>query len=110
MPRTNRRRFASRVGIFLVVLSVCGFLPSAHPADRSALVVAPDRVPFELSRRAVSKEAPLEIGDLSVASATEASTLIANAIDDAKIERCLAAGPKWLSRSADGTTLELLAP
>jgi hypothetical protein len=111
MPTTDRCRVASRVGTLLVMLNFCGFLSPAHPADRRSLVVAPDRVPFELSRNSVENGVLLKIGDLSVVSETEASALMSDrAIDDKQIEECLQAGPTWLRQSDDGTTLELLSP
>ncbi len=111
MPTTNRPKVAPTVAALLAIASLGGFVPTARSANSRELVVPPDRVPFELFRKSVVEGVPLKIGDLSVVSETEAGALTTNAaIDDTQIERCIAAGPKWLRRSADGTTLELQPP
>lgn len=111
MRTTGRRiRSAFAIGCW-ALLSLGGFASPAHPSNPDELVVRPDRVPFELSRNSVVDGLLLKVGDLSVVSETEASALTSDrAIDDKQIEQCLQAGPKWLRRSADGTTLELLPP
>ncbi len=112
MRRTDRFvHRATRSATVAAVICLSFLAGALRAAETQANAIAGASLPLQLSPNSILKGLPLQIGDLSVVSESEAGT-IGNgaAVDRNYLARCIQAGPDWLRWSDDGVSVELKSP